>query len=449
MFPIKVIAIDNEKKELDLAVYGLSKALIPVVPILYDSIDGVSNSISEPLSGIRLVFCDLNLLDVSSASLEAKHIVGQLGEVLKSVISMNNGPYVLILWTKHVRLVKEIEHEFKSRDIKILPPIKIASIDKTLIPFTDDDTSIDDKSVSIFSERLNEIINEDLVMKFFSLWEEYCLLAAGDITSTFYKMANPELSWSNEYNESICSTLKGIAQDVVGEDNVVGREYTCITEIFSSLIQDYLYRKKNENLESSIKDIFQLASGGNKINYQSLNTFYHIVNDVSSSSERGSFSGINDDIDKYIYFDKNDVFEQFFKKSKYLSENSKRENKIEIEEIRNKSIIGFIEISPSCDYAQNKTRALRYVFSVLIPYEYVRAKLISSGGEHDGIHVFPEFMVNDELYSLRSNVRYVISLPDDDNFLRAPIFRLREQILNDLIHKFSSHASRPGIIKFS
>ena len=46
------------------------------------------------------------------------------------------------------------------------------------------------------------------------------------------------------------------------------------------------------------------------------------------------------------------------------------------------------------------------------------------------------------------NARFQMSLLSTVSKESQPLFRLREQLLNDLIHRLHSHGARPGIISF-
>lgn len=53
---------------------------------------------TEPFSDVRLVFCDLRF----SAAADVKSVVSTIIGILQKLISENNGPYILMIWSSHI-----------------------------------------------------------------------------------------------------------------------------------------------------------------------------------------------------------------------------------------------------------------------------------------------------------------------------------------------------------
>src|SRR6266478_2056604 len=99
----RVIILDDDEKEgLELA-----KALWRRrIPALYFT--GEENlSQKERLTGVRLAFLDMDLVPGTQGN---KSKMSSLVGALRRIVSADNGPYLVVAWTKHKELVPEFEN---------------------------------------------------------------------------------------------------------------------------------------------------------------------------------------------------------------------------------------------------------------------------------------------------------------------------------------------------
>lgn len=458
MFPVKVVAIDNDQAELDIAIKGLVRANIPLLPIKYDDLEGIGETVSSPLKGVRLVFCDINLNELNG-TLNASQVTGIIAQLLKDLISSDNGPYVLVFWSKHPTLVDDIKQQIHERYIDVPSPAIIGMLDKNALPVDFLDTENQRRNVEFFLQELNKIVSQSPVMELLLRWESICTSAASQTTNNLYQLALPEPSWASIGSdvEPVGYVVKRIAEETVGSKNLAGKSSVALKEGLIPILHDNLSKIEDEQFDRSTERIIESENSigtGGVIDNVSLNSFYHIDFNHLSSTERGSFIKIN--IEDNAIFESlfkhnwSSIFSEFYDQSFYREYVQRcrfgQEPPIKTKLIRNASVVGLIEISPSCDHAQNKQRNHRYLLTVLIPYEH--ECVTSKKGDHQGVHVLPPVNIRGASYSPRVNFRYVVGLNSDHQILQAPLFRLREQILNEVTFKYAQHASRPGIISF-
>ncbi|MFT6324818.1 MAG: hypothetical protein ACJAWO_002386 [Halieaceae bacterium] len=458
MFPVKVVAIDNDQKELDLAIQGLAKANIPLLPIHYDSIEGIDNVIKKPLDGVRIVFCDINLTD-SSGSLNAAQVSGAISGVLNKLISKNNGPYVLIFWSKHVNLVEGIKDIFIERYPDTPSPSIIEMMEKNILPSDTHGDESQSANVLHFVEALQVILDNSPVTEILFRWESLCMKSSSETINKLYDVTCSNISWGElgKTEELVGSTLKKIAEGVMGIKNLPDRSANALKEGLTPLLHDNLMNLEDPKFEKSahaiIKKIIDEKIDA-PVDNIALNTFYHVDNQHVSNTERGSFIKVDISPDSnfrsFFKHEWNNIFPDFYN-GKFYSEykvccKNNGEKKISSNEVRDNSIVGVVEISPACDHAQNKNRNHRYLLMVLIPQKYEH--VISREGNHLGVHTLPSIIVDKMNFSPRVNFRYVIGLDPQQNILLESMFRLREQIMNEINFKFAQHASRPGIVSF-
>jgi len=190
----------------------------------------------------------------------------------------------------------------------------------------------------------------------------------------------------------------------------------------------------------------------------SLNTFYNLeeVPEEYPKCKRGVFVTLSGGV-----VDDQDSFDSLFGKDntckKLVTEeflfNTKAGNKKFRNEAREKIILGWLEVGAACDHAQRKNRLHRYLFSALVPSEYLEMVCDNSESKmslkaHDGIYRSPLFQYKKEQYVLLASFRYTSGLHSDSHVLDKPIFRLKEQIINEIAFAWSKHSIRPGITSF-
>src|SRR4030042_3927052 len=116
----RVVIIDDKVKEEGLP---LIKALTRInVPTIYFT-GKLEELPGEPLKGIRVVFLDIVL---GTDGQSAKTQVSTAVNVLKRIIDINNGPYLLIAWTKNKEHLENIKDALSDR-----PPICVLDLEKS------------------------------------------------------------------------------------------------------------------------------------------------------------------------------------------------------------------------------------------------------------------------------------------------------------------------------
>jgi hypothetical protein len=442
MIPIKAVAIDNDQNELNLAIRGLVNANISCIPVLYESISGIAGTIREPLKGIRLVFMDINL--IGSGDPKPQELVDPIANVIRELIAANEGPYALIFWSKIDSKVDELKELLSERHSNIPPPSVIGLIDKKIV------LSNSDNEIDAFMHELNLQLDNNPIITALVKWESQCTHAATETINNLLDVAGTTVNWGDiEDNAiSVSKLLRKIAEETVGKDNLSGNEITALIEGLAPIHLDSLVRLIDKKRLFHIKDAIYKGDSSDdfKVDLASLNSFYHIDTENCDNTERGAFIEIDfkRHLEGLLENKKIAVFREYI----VAKGNNEETKKKDIQACLKTSKFGLIEISPACDYAQNNARSHRYVLSVLIKSKYIDDRKITNKGKHNAIEVIPNLKIFNEEYSLRINYRYVFGLDPAKQGLDQPIFRLREQILNDIVFKYGKYASRPGIISF-
>ena len=94
----KIVVIDDKPEEVASLIGTLSKNGIGVVYFTGQ----LEQLPLEPLSGIRIIFSDIDLVESKDNKTKKSALLG----VFQKVISPDNGPYIIVFWTKLKKITK-------------------------------------------------------------------------------------------------------------------------------------------------------------------------------------------------------------------------------------------------------------------------------------------------------------------------------------------------------
>jgi hypothetical protein len=101
-----------------------------------------------------------------------------------------------------------------------------------------------------------------------------------------------------------------------------------------------------------------------------------------------------------------------------------------------------IQVQAACDHAQRQPGALPFVLALEMP------ELSAKDPAPQALWSSPAFQADTGVRVLKANARFAVSLGRDEAKSAQAMYRIREQLLNDLIHRIHSYGSRPGIVSF-
>lgn len=100
-----------------------------------------------------------------------------------------------------------------------------------------------------------------------------------------------------------------------------------------------------------------------------------------------------------------------------------------------------LDISSSCDYAQNKLKRIRILPGIMVEEEY-----FSVIDNTEDIYCTPELEINNKLVKIAFNFHYITNESSEILTKVNAVFSFRELLLAEIKHKLSSYISRVGII---
>ncbi|WP_105124367.1 hypothetical protein [Streptococcus suis] len=327
----------------------------------YDGSPSSLPSSEEVKEAVRLIFLDYNLNAGTNPANNNAAIMAQLNRL----ISKNNGPYYILLWSKEK--VEEdcqtFEQELKNRigeDRNYLLPTGVEYIDKQTYFDYDPDTNehtFKSGKVQELKDKIFEIINGLALLEFFIKWENQVLLTSQKLVSKTtdisdnasdlaYHLAkvNLEQSTSNLPNEKLISAA-----------------YQSLNTVYSTYLNHKVEEIQLENTEFQNLNFIDSTIGnkGRVNSWLNINTLDNPSHIGKVFCETGQFSDVN-------IINTNTASEKDFlsKVQEKLEANEQNDNYYFKE-------IG-LEISPECDFAQNKRNFYRIIPGIFVSEELLK-----------------------------------------------------------------------------
>ena len=504
----------------------LLEEALPIIQVL--SKNGISSTFyrgnnsmelpSEPMQLIRLVFLDLQLFDTVT---DEAQISRTLVNVLKKIISSNNGPYLLVIWSKnYAKYGAAVEEEIKKPEHKIAPAYIVTfnkrdCLVETTVEVLDTDDFIKEvleslesgledgesdiirraikakldsriktefqpreDAIQIIERHIKTQLEKAGVFHLFVIWENLVKKSSSRVAHEISELVPINKNWESNMRDLF--RRMGIARtgrNTVSEESLIKESINTFNNSFvdrleteiknvslpasislsgNILISDILNNEsyslvKEPDGESLYKETTRIIKGTNrdgllkslvkdpkiggpdKLQGQALIERYDNIPSLLNAKLHIEFSPSQELIPGNIYIVENIGSA---KVQKYLSTYFKT-----IDGSVSDYFLIDLEVSPVCDYAQDKWKRSRTLPGVLFPS--LNYKNIKSGTHFYDAE--PEFEFNSKPYRLRFDFHLFNALDKVNARARTVKYRLKRELLQDIIAQLSSHVNRPGI----
>jgi len=418
----RVVIIDDNIKEVEALIKVLSKHRTSITYFT-----GANNELPDtPFPDVRIVFLDVVLEGLTGK--DTKTIVSTLIGILGKIVDKNNGPFVIVLWTKHPEHVKGLKKALKTEKYKYI------LIDLEKKDFFDQNGGFKLDSYDSLRNRLNEKIAGIDIFDIFIIWENIMNNSAGITVNDFSQLIKFNDNWNNDMKNIFYKMAEAWAGKTLKEQNtqkILKNALFTFNGIFNDIFEGLIQNEKYSAYQGTFSSNNINEKNKGRINIKLLLDFsdlekfypgdvYRINKNAKNSSEL-----LKDilDINKI-----ND--EKFFK-------------------IKKKSIQVFAEVTPLCDFLQEKIKLYRVIEGFIIPEKYKDEQNIDHYvkiKKAEFIYKTPVFTYKNEIYRLILDFKYFSSKTKDELKNFSPIFKLRKELLNDIQIKLSSHINRTGIL---
>jgi hypothetical protein len=443
----RIIIVDNSEDELQ----RLGKAFLEIGvgcrTFLYET-----DYDEEPLKNVRIAFFDINLtLGKEFLSGEEKEeiienhssVLNDLAYAIEQFISIENGPYALIFWTKNKELIDAFIHYVNERKSPIPNPIIISHIDKTQI--TDD-------NIGTLPQIVLDLLNSNEKIKFLFDLEENCRKSGENTLNRIYDILpkNDEWGKSEHFFEDLDKVLSKIAASTLGFEHAKENPKKAVYEgLLPILNYEFLNCESNINWNHIVTQLHQaqkfkeIVSPDINIQHK-VNALYHIEEyNIQTKDTRGCVIEIDKSNSALIASFGIQNYDIWFNDLIPIDDKATKKA------IRDNSQMIALEFSAACDYSNKKNRINKYILGVVTDYFDIDTFLNKTRRSESSYHIGGCcFQHNDTNHNIWLNLNYVFGTFENDERFGNPLFILKKEIMDMLGNKYASHISRIGITSF-
>ena len=419
----RIAIVDDQIKEAMLLIRIFSKNNIPYT---YYPGNDIKFLPEEPENDIRILFLDLNLLE--GRDYQPRDIESTLYSVINRLISPNNFPYVIILWSKQEKEYKEMLEKLFHDSLSSRAPIRIMNwIKSDFFPLgVEDEVNKEDEDKIII--KLKEVLFSVPSYSHLILWENCVHNSANTTLREIYKDFNSQDNWLVNANCILDMFAHSYLERHYEDSSIENRVKASLL-----FLNDVYY----DTLEANISNI--TIEGDNDLNYSAKKEKKEEIASLINKSLL--FSSKYESLHQpgCVLLETNDEAQDIFLR---LLDNSilTLPSKINKENLQKNIKPCKVIVTPACDYAQNKNTYDRIVQGVIIDAIY-RQYIDKS----EAIYVSPIFKYQSTNSIMVLNFRYFVTA-DLGQMNTEPIFRLRNTILAEIQSRLARHINRQGIM---
>lgn len=446
----RALVIDNDFREAQAVLLALSKLRIGSV---YLNGDVELLDEAQRFRGIRLAFVDMDLIGDGAASPE--DYAANAASYLASVVAPDNGLLAVLIWTKH----QEVAADFLSELRQQLPESIVLCLGTMEKPAQVVDDELEgqeeaaDTIVEHVSQELQSAVGLHLLWEWEQLTHDAVTYSSDHLVEVVRQEPRIDLEDKARVEQGLVNAFGLLAS--AARERMAERGKEAASDAVLGLLplledgvehsSDRVLRIKEDNLERLLKvardpNTLRDRSAEKRERFGRLNRMIHVSRwrDIETPLLPGNVYEIDDEILEILSFDRDSLFSSCAG-SAYKNEEGQTEPKVIV-----------AEVSPACDYAQNKVDTPRVLGGILMPI--VRLNKIPSDD-----YIYKECGVfhfdTDEVAQLDAgtfhfalNARFFSGVSRGILEKRKSLFRIRRNTLVDIQAWLARYGNRPGVI---
>jgi len=448
-YNLKAVVFDDVEAEAKPLIDALNHERIPNIFINFEE----DKREDKKLKNIRLLFADL-IYGTYYGGDDNKAVEAIRASILDN-IDEHNGPFILVIWSKHATLAETLKDRLLEVNSKL--NFVLVKLDKTDY-FERDGESWKLKKDKKFQNIIDDIENKLERLEHLPIFLEW----ERDTRDTVSKLLNDfigNISEEEQVTNSISSAIKltlGKKTDATPEEKIKSFYKTLNTTLADSIInnsnpiekhKDFLETLDLETIDDDMKaEINRKTLFENPIDNE-LRTgniySFEDFKDLFSEEELDILCNNNDILKKNVF--------RYTKKCKLFDKENGEQDPIHQErhfaKMKEKSYPVLLEFTPSCDIANTKYEKSRLIFGYMINSSYACLE-----NKSDSLYITDfYFKYKSEDRNLDGNYILVFSIknifavnPGKIKEL-TPMIRARKEFATDLQHAIANHISRIGI----
>lgn len=466
----KVLVIDDQIEEAMPLLNLLGKK---GVPTMYYS-GNLSELPETPFDEVRLIFCDLKF----NAASDPKSVVSNVVSILKALVSEENGPFILLVWSAHgTDYIDALKEMLGTTSIK---PEFVMQLDKASFFESKDNGTDFDSLIESISELSLDMEDEENVKK---LIKERTLplrtvthIARPDALAGIESKLTEELKkaslfhlfvlWENTISSSAVQTVNNIYQAIPEAISIDKRleamlyylavhrleqqmndsdEETKFISAMDSLNEMFSYFYTENVHKMSVKQVevgqIEKIEGLKELSPSKFNQWRMI-----GQGRKGHHPG-------NIYKDNDKLFQYHGLIVPNAFSDKENHDRIALEIAQNPQIeYVLVDLSSECDIAQNKLFLSRVVPGVMIPSsdleQYRKDQKIKKGSVPEYIFLMSDVEIKGKIWTIVFNVNQMFAAKTDKLVDGDLLFSLTGTYVSYLKQKAAVCVSKQGIETF-
>ncbi len=435
----RVLLLDDESAEALPIIRAFSRVGVPAV--FFDGKESGLPPKTRKLRGVRLAILDMNLGVTGTDNTVASTLV----QTFSKIISPDNGPYGILIWTNHPEL-KEAVARYIHEHATLPKPVFIVMLKKADFKRVGSNGGEPGFSIGKLSTELLKVLAENSPLECMQVWEGACFSAATNVTNAIAELSDlkPDpVQWREAWRQEALRLLLVIGR-ARAEEHLTAEN--CIPSIFLALNplhadrMDVAVEELSEDLSGHVNQIMTATGQSAPERKGKINSMLHLGSDRLEIFSPGNL---------FVFGKQNKP--PFMPSMKDALQDCVEGNPAQQLEYRQAIMeharLCGLEITPVCDYAQNKMGLSRLLVGFAVPWDHhKKIKLKAQFLKTMGPFYFSEKMLKAGAYVLFLNSRYVAAAkPSLVRKLRA-VARVRPQLLADVQSWASYQAARQGVM---
>lgn len=457
-----VIVLDDVKEELWQISHGLA---VCGLPVMAHWINGgkLERIPAAPYEGVRILFTDLHVLGSSQKNPE------QYTSALVSFIQqlIGSSTYLVVFWSGFPEDATQAWNYLCSRlrtaKADNIVPFAYCVLDKVdVMQMSDEDPEVASEATARVKDGIEAIFARFPQLKSLMQWES-CASRAASATSNelIGKLNKGGIPFSD--SEAVKVTLKRMSQEALGLPHAPNAPTKGVYQALVPIAQDWMSKEAEKGaldgfLELTEKRTTPLparVAGHPKLESLLNDFFIHSECGNLDASERGAVIQLADDflgrkgdgLVSEIGLAGTDGDWRAAISMEFAVNNEKQEL---VKKWLDAKRVFVVELSADCDYAQDKPRSHRFLLAVFAPIADLSKFYSSSKNKyaHEAIYATPEITIGGEEGKLLVSCRIFLTRPYKGTVQGVAVTRMRQDVLSEIAHHYSTHMRRPGKIAF-
>lgn len=457
-----VIVLDDVKQELWEISHGLGVCGLPIMAHWINS-GKLEREPTKPYEGVRILFTDLHVL--GSTQSRPEQYVSALVKFIQKLISPS--AYLIVFWSafpeEAVAAWDLLVSRLKTAGAENLTPFAYRVLDKAEVKnISDEDEVVAAKAAENVAKSISAIFDEFPQLRTFMQWES-CASRAASATSNelIGKLNKGGVPFTD--SGAVKATLKRMSQEALGLPHAPNAPTKGVYQALVPIAQDWLGKEAEkgaldeflELTEKKTTPLPQQAAGKPKLESLLNDFFIHSEREGLDASERGAVIQLaegfleskGDGLVAEIGLARADGEWREAISMEFALNSEKQEL---VKQWLDAKRVFVVELSADCDYAQDKPRSHRFLLAVFVPLADL-SKFYSSGKNkyaHDAIYATPEITIGGIEGKLLVSCRIFLARPYKGTVQGAAVTRMRQDVLSEIAHHYSTYMRRPGKIAF-